>query len=55
MIFTTHLHHASIHSKIKRSLDILGSLVGLLILAILFMDLHYQINWHPCWHKTKDG
>ena len=44
MVVTTDLHHASIHSKIKRSLDILGSLVGLLILAILFIPIAIAIK-----------
>ena len=36
--------HASVNSKFKRFLDILGSLVGLLILAILFVPVAIAIK-----------
>jgi lipopolysaccharide/colanic/teichoic acid biosynthesis glycosyltransferase len=36
--------HASVNSKFKRFLDILGSLVGLLILAILFVPIAIAIK-----------
>jgi lipopolysaccharide/colanic/teichoic acid biosynthesis glycosyltransferase len=36
--------HPSVHSKFKRGLDILGSLVGLLILAILFVPIAIAIK-----------
>lgn len=36
--------HLSVHSKFKRTLDIVGSLVGLLILAIVFLPIAIAIQ-----------
>lgn len=40
----THIPHPSLQSKFKRYLDILGSLVGLLILAIVFVPIAIAIK-----------
>lgn len=37
--------HASVYSAFKRFLDVVGSLIGLLILALLFVPIAIAIKW----------